>query len=61
MENVREELILMIRLQGIYDQIAEAIKESRTAPEDVLELAEENRQRQVELEELQERMDELES
>jgi len=60
-ENVREELILMIRLQRIYDQISEAITEQRTAPEDVLQLAEENRQRQLELEELQEGMEALQA
>jgi len=53
-ENVREELILMIRLQKIYDRISEAITEQRTAPDDVRELAEENRRRQLELQELQE-------
>ncbi len=61
MENVREELILMIRLQKIYDRISEAITEQRTAPDDVRELAEENRRRQLELDELQERMGELEA
>jgi len=60
-EKVREELVLMIRLQKIYDLISESITEQRTAPEDVRELAEENRRRQVELEELQGRMDELEA
>ena len=61
MENVREELILMIRLQKIYDRISEAITEQRTSPDDVLELAEENRRRQAELEELQGRMNELDA
>jgi len=59
--NVRDELILMIKLQKIYDRIAEAITEQRTAPDDVRELAEENRRRQLELQELQERMNGLEA
>ncbi len=61
MENVREELILMIRLQRIYNRISEAIAEQRTPPEDVRQLAEENRRRQLELEELQDRMEGLEA
>ncbi len=60
MENVRHELIQMIRLQAIYDQIAQAITEQETPPADVLELEEENRRRQRELEELEERIEEIE-
>jgi len=60
MENVRNELIQMIRLQGIYDRIAQAITEQQTPPRDVLELEEENRRRQRELDELEQRIEEIE-
>jgi predicted nucleic acid-binding Zn-ribbon protein len=43
----------MIRLQEIYNRIGEAIKERSTPPPDVVELQEENRRRQEELESLE--------
>ncbi len=61
MEDVRNEIIQMIRLQAIYDRIAEAITERESPPADVLELEEENRRRQRELEELEARIEELEA
>ncbi len=50
----------MVRLQRIYDRVAEALKERATAPEEVLQLQEENRQRQLELEEREARLTALE-
>jgi predicted nucleic acid-binding Zn-ribbon protein len=49
--------MLMIRLQKIYDNVAEAIRERRTAPPEVQELQEQNRVRQLELERLEEDID----
>ena len=60
MEDVRHELIQMIRLQRIYDRIAQAITEQETPPAEVLELEEENRRRERELAELEERIEEIE-
>jgi predicted nucleic acid-binding Zn-ribbon protein len=52
-ERARHDLIMMIRLQRIYSRIAEAIQERNTAPPEVVELQEENRLRQAELDTLE--------
>jgi predicted nucleic acid-binding Zn-ribbon protein len=49
--------MLMIRLQRVYDRIAQAITERNTAPPEVLELQEQNRLRQEELEQLEKQME----
>ncbi len=53
MESARHDLVIMVRLQEIYNRIAEAIKERGSPPPEVLELQEANRRRQAELEELE--------
>lgn len=53
MESVRHDLIILVRLQQIYDQIGRAIQDRQTPPPEVQQLQEENRQRQHELEELE--------
>jgi predicted nucleic acid-binding Zn-ribbon protein len=49
----RQDLILLVRLQNLYDRIAEAIRERQSPPPEVLELQQANRERQAELEELE--------
>ena len=56
MESVRHDLVLLVRLQGTYDRIAEAIRERQTPPAEVKELQEENRHRQTELLEMEARV-----
>ena len=56
MESVRHDLVLLVRLQGTYDRIAEAIRERQTPPPEVRELHEENRKRQAELSEMEARV-----
>jgi len=55
-ESVRHDLVLLVRLQGTYDRIAEAIRERQTPPAEVKELQEENRHRQTELLEMEARV-----
>ncbi|MCU0305615.1 MAG: hypothetical protein MUC56_16305 [Thermoanaerobaculales bacterium] len=50
MNNVRHDLVLLVRLQGLYDRIAAAIRERQTPPPEVRELQEANLARQAELE-----------
>lgn len=54
--NVRQDLIMLVQLQEMYDRIAEAIRERQTPPPEVQELQQANAQRQVELEELEQRI-----
>ena len=49
--SVRNDLVLMVKLQTVYDQIAAALNEWNTPPAEVKELHEANRVRQAELEE----------
>jgi predicted nucleic acid-binding Zn-ribbon protein len=55
-ESARHDLILIVQLQRIYDDIAEAIRERQTPPPEVQELQQENRRRQAELQELEARV-----
>jgi predicted nucleic acid-binding Zn-ribbon protein len=48
--NVRHDLVLLVRLQGLYDRIAAAIRERQNPPPEVRELHEANLARQAELE-----------
>jgi predicted nucleic acid-binding Zn-ribbon protein len=54
METARQDLVLMVRLQGLYDEITGALLERRTPPPEVKELEEANREKQQELERLEE-------
>jgi predicted nucleic acid-binding Zn-ribbon protein len=49
-ENARHDLILLVRLQELYDRIAAAIRERQTPPPEVQELQQANVERQAELE-----------
>lgn len=53
MSSVRHDLILLVRLQSIYDRIAAAIRERQTPPPEVQELQQANRDRQTELEKME--------
>ena len=53
MESVRQDLVILVRLQQIYNRIAQSISERQIAPPEVQELQEENRRRQLELDELE--------
>ena len=57
MTDARHDLILMVRLQEIYDRIATAIRERNTPPPEVQELQETNRRRQVELEQFEKQVE----
>lgn len=59
MESARHDLILMYRLQKIYDQIAEALKEQRTPPPEIRELEKENLARKRELEAMEKEIADL--
>ena len=59
MENVRKDLILMVRLQRIYDRISELLVEQRTPPAEIRELHEENVRRKQELEAMEEQIEKL--
>ncbi len=61
MNSARHDLILLVRLQKVYDQITEAIRERSTPPSQVQELQEANRGRQDELDRLVERVGHLEA
>ena len=52
MNNSRHDLVLLVRLQGVYDAIADSITERNTPPPEIRELQEANRLRQDELDEL---------
>jgi predicted nucleic acid-binding Zn-ribbon protein len=51
--NARHDLILLVRLQGLYDRIAAAIRERQTPPPEVQELQKANVERQKELEKIE--------
>ena len=53
MNNARHDLILLVRLQELYDRIAAAIRERQTPPPEVQELQRANVERQAELEGLE--------
>ncbi len=55
-ESARHDIILLVKLQKIYDQIAEAIRERQTPPPEVQALEEENRRRESELQEMEARV-----
>jgi predicted nucleic acid-binding Zn-ribbon protein len=54
--SVFRDLVLLVRLQGIYDSIAESIAERNTPPTEIRELQEANRLRQEELEDFERQM-----
>jgi predicted nucleic acid-binding Zn-ribbon protein len=54
--SVYKDLVLLVRLQEIYDSIAESIAERGSPPAEIRELQESNRLRQEELEELEHQM-----
>jgi hypothetical protein len=54
--NVRQDLIMLVQLQEMYDRIAAAIRERQTPPPEVQELQQANLQRQVELDEIEQRI-----
>jgi len=56
--NVRQDLIMLVQLQEMYDRIAAAIRERQTPPPEVQELQKANVERQVELEELEQKIQE---
>jgi hypothetical protein len=56
MSSAIHDLVALIRLQGIYDAIAEAIAERNSPPVEIRELQEANRLRQEELEEFDRQM-----
>jgi predicted nucleic acid-binding Zn-ribbon protein len=51
--SVRHDLVLLVRLQTVYDRIAAAIRERQTPPPEVQELQQANRDRQAELEKIE--------
>jgi predicted nucleic acid-binding Zn-ribbon protein len=55
-ESVHHDLVILVRLQSIYDQIARAIEERQTPPPEVEELQLANVRRQQELEELEQQI-----
>ena len=57
MEKAYHDLVLMVRLQTIYDRIAAALKERATPPAEVQALQETNLRRQVELEEIEKQLE----
>jgi predicted nucleic acid-binding Zn-ribbon protein len=50
---VQQDLVLLVRLQGVYDSIAAAIAERNSPPAEIRELQEANRLREEELDELE--------
>jgi predicted nucleic acid-binding Zn-ribbon protein len=54
--NVQHDLVYLVRLQRVYDAIAEAIAERNSPPPEIRELRVANRKRQEELEELEEQI-----
>ena len=53
MSKARHDLVLLVRLQKVYDSIAEAISERNSPPAEIRELQEANRLRMEELEEFE--------
>jgi len=58
--NVRQDLALLVRIQELYDRIAVAIRERQTPPIEVRELQQANLDRQAELEKIEEQVTEHE-
>ncbi len=56
MDSARQDLLIMVDLQRLYDQITSALSERQTPPPEVRELQEANLQRQRELEELEQQL-----
>jgi predicted nucleic acid-binding Zn-ribbon protein len=54
--NVRQDLVLLVRLQELYDRVAVAIRERQSPPIEVQELQQANLDRQVELEKIEEQV-----
>ena len=59
-DDARNDLILMVRLQRIYDRIAERLRKRSSPPPEVQELERQNRERERELAEMEARIEELE-
>ena len=55
-ENARHDLMLLVRLQDLYDRIAAAIRERQTPPPEVRELQKANVERQAELEKIEQQV-----
>ena len=55
--NAHHDLVLLVRLQGIYDDIAESIAERNAPPAEIRELDEANRLHQKELEEFEQQIE----
>ena len=60
MDDARNDLILMVRLQRLYDRIAELLRRRSNPPAEVQELERQNRLRERELAEIERRIAELE-
>ena len=60
MNNVRQDLALLVRLQELYDRIAVAIRERQSPPREVRDLQQANLDRQAELEKLEQQVQEHE-
>ncbi len=54
MNKAQEDLVLMVQLQDLYDEIAQALLDRHTAPPEVEGLQKANRERQAELDRLEE-------
>ncbi len=61
MNDATRDLVLMVRLQRLYDSIAERLRLRSSPPEEVQELERENREREQELREMEQRIAALES
>ncbi len=61
MDDARHDLILMVRLQRLYDRIAELLRRRSSPPPEVQELEEQNRERERELAEMEDRIAVLET
>ncbi len=59
-DDARNDLILMVRLQRIYDRIAQRLRQRSSPPPEVQELERQNRERERELAEMEARIVELE-
>jgi len=55
--NVRHDLVLLVRLQELYDRIAVAIRERQNPPPEVRELQQANLDRQAELDDLEQQVE----
>jgi len=55
-ESVRHDLVILVSLQKVYNRIATAIAQRQDPPPEVQELQEENRKRELELEEIEQQV-----